>query len=232
MVELAAGPLSRVDADGTPAPCSTAARAGARRAPRRAPRRPDCVARIPFGPERRRQMRCLQPPPLRRRDGPAAGPGGDRRALHGVDARTASAWNTFAANAPDVELGERPGVCAHFLIDRDGTIAQLVPLHFRCRHTIGLNHVAIGIEHVGISDADVDRRSPRLRASLRLTRWLQERFGIATATSSATPRASPARYHHELVARLRERTHGDFAPATMRRYRALRCCPRPRRGWP
>ena len=25
-----------------------------------------------------------------------------------------SAFNTFAANAPDVEFGERPGVCAHF----------------------------------------------------------------------------------------------------------------------
>ena len=29
----------------------------------------------------------------------------------------ASAFNTFAANAPDVELHERPGVCAHF-VDR------------------------------------------------------------------------------------------------------------------
>ena len=66
-----------------------------------------------------------------------------------------SAFNTFAANAPDVEFGERPGVCAHFLIDRDGTIHQLVSLRWRCRHTVGLNHSAIGIEHVGVSDADV-----------------------------------------------------------------------------
>ena len=37
-----------------------------------------------------------------------------------------SAWNHFAANGP--HLGERPGVCAHFLIDTDGTISQLVNL--------------------------------------------------------------------------------------------------------
>ena len=47
------------------------------------------------------------------------------------------------------ELGERPGVCAHFVVDRDGTIHQLVSLRFMCRHTVGLNHIAIGIEHVG-----------------------------------------------------------------------------------
>jgi beta-N-acetylhexosaminidase len=27
-------------------------------------------------------------------------------------------------------------------------------------------------------------------------------------------------YHHERVAAMRNRTHGDFQPATMRRYRA------------
>ena len=35
-------------------------------------------------------------------------------------------FNTFAANGPD--LGELPGTCAHFVVDTDGTIYQLVPL--------------------------------------------------------------------------------------------------------
>ena len=39
-----------------------------------------------------------------------------------------SVWATFAADTPDPELGERPGTCAHFVVDRDGTIYQLVPL--------------------------------------------------------------------------------------------------------
>ena len=32
----------------------------------------------------------------------------------------------FAADVPDAELHELPGTCAHFVVDRDGTIYQLV----------------------------------------------------------------------------------------------------------
>ena len=41
------------------------------------------------------------------------------------------------------------------MIDTDGTIYQLVPLTTMCRHTVGLNYTAIGIEHVGTSDAEI-----------------------------------------------------------------------------
>jgi N-acetylmuramoyl-L-alanine amidase len=56
-----------------------------------------------------------------------------------------AAWNTFAANTPDPELHQLPGDCAHFIIDRNGRIYQLVRLDVMCRHTVGLNYVAIGI---------------------------------------------------------------------------------------
>ena len=62
-------------------------------------------------------------------------------------------FNTFAPDNPDSELHELPGTCAHYVIDRDGTIYQLVPRSIMCRHTVGLNYTAIGIEHVGSSDA-------------------------------------------------------------------------------
>lgn len=39
-------------------------------------------------------------------------------------------------------------VSAHFLVDRDGTIYQLLPSNVFARHTIGLNHTAIGIENI------------------------------------------------------------------------------------
>jgi beta-N-acetylhexosaminidase len=132
-----------------------------------------------------------------------------------------SAYNTFAANQPDVELHERPGVCAHFIVDRDGRIHQLVRLKWMCRHTIGLNHVAIGIEHVGVSDADVMGRRRQRAASLALTAWLQERFGIRARDVIGHAESLSSPYHRERVATLRRRTHGDFAPATMRRYRRL-----------
>ena len=111
-------------------------------------------------------------------------------------------------------------MCAHFLIDRDGAIHQLVSLRWRCRHTVGLNHTAIGIEHVGVSDADVMGRPAQVAASLRLTRWLQGRFGIRTRDVIGHAESLSSPYHHERVRAMRDRTHADFAPATMRRYRA------------
>ncbi|HEX3806975.1 MAG TPA: peptidoglycan recognition family protein, partial [Gaiellaceae bacterium] len=89
-----------------------------------------------------------------------------------------SVWNTFSADTPDPELNELPGDCAHFVIDRDGTIYQLVPLTIRCRHTVGLNWTAIGIEDVGTSDQEILGDKRQLEASLRLTAWLMGRFHI------------------------------------------------------
>jgi N-acetylmuramoyl-L-alanine amidase len=129
------------------------------------------------------------------------------------------AFDIFAADARDPELHERPGVCAHFVVDRDGTIHQLVALKWMCRHTVGLNFTAIGIEHVGRSDAGVLGNPRQLAASLRLTRWLQARDGITRENVIGHAESLSSPYHHERVARLRTQTHADFAPASMRRYR-------------
>ncbi len=141
----------------------------------------------------------------------------------------ASAFNTFAANSPDVELGELPGVCAHYVIDRRGGIHRLVPTSVMCRHTVGLNWTAIGIEHVGLSDRQVLGNRRQLRASLRLTRMLQGRHRIATRNVIGHAESLASPFHHERVARLRRQTHGDFARPAMRRYRrALGDLPAPR----
>jgi beta-N-acetylhexosaminidase len=130
-------------------------------------------------------------------------------------------WSTFAHDVPDVELHELPQVCAHFVIDRDGTIYELVPPNLMCRHTVGLNWTAVGIEHVGTSDGQVmgDRR--QLRASLSLTRWLQQRYGILTRNVIGHAESVSSPYHRERVASLRTQTHGDMAHPTMVRYRRL-----------
>jgi N-acetylmuramoyl-L-alanine amidase/Zinc carboxypeptidase len=131
----------------------------------------------------------------------------------------ASARNHFAANRPD--LGELPGTCAHFVIDRRGTIHQLVPLRLMCRHVVGLNHVAVGIEHVGRSDAQVMGNRRQLDASLRLTRWLQDRYVIRTRHVIGHAESLSSPFHHELVPSWRKLTHGDFNRRTMRRYRRM-----------
>jgi N-acetylmuramoyl-L-alanine amidase len=128
-------------------------------------------------------------------------------------------FETFAADRPDPELGELPGVCAHYVIDRDGTIYGLVPTRIMCRHTVGLNWTALGIEHVGRSDAQVMGNRRQLRASLRLTRMLQGRFGIRTRDVIGHNESLSSPYHRERIARLRRQTHGDFRRGTMRRYR-------------
>jgi N-acetylmuramoyl-L-alanine amidase-like protein len=129
-------------------------------------------------------------------------------------------FNTFAPDRPDAELGELPGVCAHFVVGRDGTIVQFVPLSIMCRHTVGLNWTALGIEHVGRRDGDVLGNPRQLRASLRLTRWLRCRFGIRVRDVIGHNESLRSPYHRERVGRLRRQTHGDFVAASMRRYRA------------
>ena len=131
-----------------------------------------------------------------------------------------AAWNTFAPDIADGELHELPGVCAHFIIDVNGSVHQLVPLGTMCRHTVGLNWTAIGIEHVGAT-GEQTLANPRQRAaSLRLTNWLRCRFGISVRNVIGHNESLSSPYHHERVARLRTQTHGDWPAAPMRRYRA------------
>jgi N-acetylmuramoyl-L-alanine amidase len=132
----------------------------------------------------------------------------------------ASVYSTFARDAPDAELHELPGTCAHFVIDRDGTIYQLVPLNVMCRHTVGLNYAAIGIEHVGISDAEVLADSAQMRSSLALTLWLMSRYSIPLANVIGHNESLSSPLHKELYAPWRCQTHGDWLHADMVVYRA------------
>jgi N-acetylmuramoyl-L-alanine amidase len=132
----------------------------------------------------------------------------------------APVWNAFAADRPDPELGQLPGTCAHFVIDRDGTIYQLVPLTVMCRHTVGLNYAAIGIEHVGTSDAQILHDPAQLRASLRLTAWLTHRFHIALRNVIGHNESLSSPFHKELYAPWAHQTHGDWRRADMDVYRA------------
>ncbi len=142
-----------------------------------------------------------------------------------------STFNTFAPDTPDPELHELPNTCAHYVIDRDGTIHQLVSIKIMCRHTVGLNWTAIGIEHVGYSDRQVldDRR--QMDASLALVRWLRCRLHIEVRNVIGHNESLSSPYHHENVPSLRTQTHSDFNHADMqvyrRRLRALGGCPAP-----
>jgi N-acetylmuramoyl-L-alanine amidase len=132
----------------------------------------------------------------------------------------ASAYSTFASDSSDPELHELPGTCAHFIIDRDGTIYQLVPLNLICRHTVGLNWAAIGIEHVAVSDAQVLGDAAQMRSSLALTLWLMWRYRIPLADVIGHNESLTSPLHRELYPPWRCQTHGDWKRADMTVYRA------------
>jgi beta-N-acetylhexosaminidase len=131
-----------------------------------------------------------------------------------------STFNYFYGDTPDVELGEYPGVCSHFVVDKDGTIYQLVALTIMCRHTVGLNYTAIGIEHVGTSDAEILRNPRQLAASLALTVWLMQTEHIQLRNVIGHNESLTSPYHMELYAPWRCQTHGDWTRADMDVYRA------------
>ena len=95
--------------------------------------------------------------------------------------------STFTADSPN--RGELPGTCAHFVVDQSGIVHALVPTNVMCRHAIGLNHVAIGIEivqathgHTSLwADQQILARPAQIQAVLALVRKLQAQFGIATS---------------------------------------------------
>jgi beta-N-acetylhexosaminidase len=88
-----------------------------------------------------------------------------------------------------------------------------------CRHTVGLNWTAIGIEHVGTSDAQVLADPAQLRASLRLTLWLMTRYGISLPNVIGHAESLTSPYHRERDPAWRCQTHGDWTHADMVGYR-------------
>jgi N-acetylmuramoyl-L-alanine amidase len=185
----------------------------------RSVQRPRIIRRlIPFGPKRKRQMAAYS----ERHYGEHAWRLKHPHVIveHWAEAGTASSvYNTFAPDHPDPELHELPNVCGHFVISGSGRIYQLVSTRIRCRHTVGLNWTAIGIEHTGFSDAEVLDNRREIHASLALTRYLRCRFQIKLRNVIGHAESLSSPYHRERVARLRSQTHGDWRHASMRTYR-------------
>jgi N-acetylmuramoyl-L-alanine amidase len=131
-----------------------------------------------------------------------------------------SIFNTFAPDTPDVEFHQLPGVCSHFAVSASGGVYKFVSPTIRCRHTVGLNHVAIGIEHVGFSDQDILNRPAELNASLQLTQYLRCRFGLPVEQVIGHNESLSSPFYKELDPRFKGQTHGDWNKADMDVYRS------------
>ena len=84
-----------------------------------------------------------------------------------------SAFNTFAAS-------KKPNrTSVHFVIDRDGTIYQHVPIRATAWHASKVNSKAVGIEHAAMTDGTLPITPEQLESSAKLVAWLAQELGIS-----------------------------------------------------
>ncbi|MEO3936309.1 peptidoglycan recognition family protein [Dermatophilaceae bacterium Soc4.6] len=134
------------------------------------------------------------------------------------------ARDTFS---PDLSnLGELPGTCAHFVVDQGGTVHALLPVTTRCRHTIGLNDQAIGIEVVQPGRADprqadheILARAPQREALLALVRDLMGQYRIPETSVIGHAMANTDPHFHDLMGWRND--HVDWQQPDVLAFRAL-----------
>lgn len=78
---------------------------------------------------------------------------------------------------PDLVDVSGLNVSSHFLVDQDGTIYRLMPETTMARHTIGLNHCAIGIENVGGTEG-LPLTKQQLKSNIYLVKYLASKYDI------------------------------------------------------
>lgn len=67
-------------------------------------------------------------------------------------------------------------VSSQFIVDRDGTIYQLMEPNTFARHTIGLNYCAIGIENIGSKQQPLTEK--QIASNAQLIRFLTKKYDI------------------------------------------------------
>ncbi len=96
----------------------------------------------------------------------------DKIVLHCTEGSLASALAEFQKN-------DSRKVSAHYVIDRNGDIYQMVNDADCANHCMGANHGSIGIEHVGSENDSL--APPQAAASAALIRWLLQEHQIPRA---------------------------------------------------
>ncbi len=92
------------------------------------------------------------------------------------DSLSRFASETLPSIRADINNGGAVNVSAHFMVERDGTVHQLMPLDVMARHVIGLNYNSIGIENVGGQNSKDNLTKEQLAANIAIVKELQKRF--------------------------------------------------------
>lgn len=77
----------------------------------------------------------------------------------------------------DPLLPEELNVSAHYLVDQDGTIYQMLPDSMMALHVTGLNYCAIGIKNVG-NNLDKPLTGAQLQANIQLVELLCKKYSV------------------------------------------------------
>lgn len=77
----------------------------------------------------------------------------------------------------DISGGGEVNVSAHYLVDRDGSLFQMAGEDVLCRHVIGFNHSAIGIENIAVDADDLTLAQLEANAAL-ISRIVQRHASI------------------------------------------------------
>ena len=102
--------------------------------------------------------------------------------LHWTAGKTAkSTWNAFSSATISSRRHKKNqgylNVGTQFLVDRDGTIYQLMDEDRVARHCIGLNHLSIGVENVGgIEGYPLTKK--QVDANVALIKYLHAKYPI------------------------------------------------------
>jgi beta-N-acetylhexosaminidase len=83
----------------------------------------------------------------------------------------------ITSNRKNIAKASQLNVSAHFLVQRDGTINQLLPDNWMARHVIGLNYSAIGVENIGgDGNKEEDLTQAQVEANIRLIKYLKQKY--------------------------------------------------------
>ena len=83
---------------------------------------------------------------------------------------------TLPSDRPEIIKAGALNVSTHFMVERDGTIHQLMPLDYMARHVIGLNYSTIGIENVGGEGRKQNLTVEQLLANIFIVNYVKKRF--------------------------------------------------------
>lgn len=106
---------------------------------------------------------------------------------------------------------DRLNVSVHYLIDTDGTIYSLMPENYMGRHAMGVNHLSIGIENVGLNIDGPTRE--QVDSNVKLVKYLMKKYKIK----------QDKLFSHSSTARLKEQNSPLFVELDPNYFRAKKC---------